>query len=149
MRIFRLHRRQRTASDYSGSLRFASRWNPAGTPMLYASPALSLACLELLVHVSADQIPADYAYTAAEIPMDPEAHDFHGALRDSEATRRYGHAWATSGRSLGLYIPSVIIPDEFNVLLNPLHAAFQHVIWGDAKPFAFDSRLLRDSSAIL
>ncbi|MDP8991101.1 MAG: RES family NAD+ phosphorylase [Acidobacteriota bacterium] len=149
MRIFRLHGRQRAASDYSGSLRFASRWNPAGTPVLYASTALSLACLELLVHVGPDQIPLNYIYTAAEIPLDPAAHDFRGSLRDSEATRRYGHGWATSQKSLAIYVPSVIIPVEFNVLLNPIHAAFQTVKWDDPKPFAFDPRLLRGSSAVL
>ncbi|MDP9114183.1 MAG: RES family NAD+ phosphorylase [Acidobacteriota bacterium] len=149
MRIYRLHRRQRAASDYSGSLRFAGRWNPAGTPILYASTALSLACLELLVHLSPEQIPLDYVYTAAEIPANPSAHEFHGSLRDSEVTRRYGHAWVTSQNSLAIYVPSVIIPVEFNVLLNPIHAEFQTVQWDASKPFAFDSRLLRDSSAVL
>ena len=67
MRIFRLHRRQRPAADFSGSLLFAGRWNPAGTPLLYASTALSLACLELLVHLTPDEIPVDYVYTSAEI----------------------------------------------------------------------------------
>ena len=149
MRIFRLHRRQRAASDYSGSLRFAGRWNPAGTPILYASTALSLACLELLVHLSPDQIPLDYVYTAAEIPLDPAAHDFRGSLRDSEATRRYGHTWVTSQNSLAIYVPSVIIPVEWNVLLNPLHAAFQTVAWDAPKPFEFDPRLLRGSGTTL
>jgi RES domain-containing protein len=115
MRIFRLHRRQRVASDCSGSLRFPSRWNPAGTPILYASTALSLACLELLVYLSPDQIPLDYVSTAAEIPVDPAVHDFRGSLRDSEATRRYGHSWVTSLSSLAIYVPSVIVPVEFNV----------------------------------
>ena len=149
MRIFRLHRRQRVASDYSGSLRFAGRWNPAGTPILYASTALSLACLELLVHLSPDQIPLDYVYTAAEIPLDPSAHDFRGSLRDSAATRRYGHGWVTSQSSLAIYVPSVIIPVEFNVLVNPVHAAFQGVTWDTPKPFEFDPRLLRGSSTAL
>src|SRR5579862_737252 len=106
MRIFRLHRRQRAASDYSGSLRFASRWNPAGTPMLYASTALSLACLELLVHLSPDQIPLDYVYTAADIPIDPAPHDFRGSLRDSEATQRYG-AWVGDVAEFGSNLRSV------------------------------------------
>jgi RES domain-containing protein len=149
MRIFRLHRRQRVASDYSGSLRFAGRWNPAGTPILYASTALSLACLELLVHLSPDQIPLDYVYTAAEIPLDPSAHDFRGSLRDSAATRRYGHGWVTSQNSLAIYVPSVIIPVEFNVLVNPVHAAFPGVTWDPPIPFEFDPRLLRGSSAAL
>ena len=97
--------------------------------MLYASTALSLACLELLVHVSPDQIPLDFVYTTAVIPMDPAPHDFHGTLRDAESTRRYGQSWATSLTSLAIYVPSVIIPAESNVLLNPVHDAFQDVEW--------------------
>ena len=149
MRIYRLHRRQRAASDYSGALRFAGRWNPAGTPILYASTALSLACLELLVHLSPDQIPLDYVYTAAEIPIDPAPHDFRGSLQDSEATRRYGHGWATSQSSVAIYVPSVIIPVEYNILLNPVHAGFQEVMWDTPRPFEFDPRLLRGSSVTL
>src|SRR5258707_10244974 len=103
MRIFRLHRRQRAAADYSGSLRFPGRWNPAGTPMLYASTALSLACLEMLVHLGPDQIPMEYVYTAAEIPMDPQPHDFRGSLGDMDATRRYGRMWVTLQNSLAIY----------------------------------------------
>jgi RES domain-containing protein len=149
MRIFRLHRRQRAASDYSGSLRFASRWNPAGTPMLYASTALSLACLELLVHVSPDQIPLDFVYTTAVIPGEPAAHDFHGTLRDAESTRRYGQSWTASLASLAIYVPSVIIPAELNVLVNPVHDAFQDVVWDTPRLFEFDPRLLRGASTIL
>jgi len=117
--------------------------------MLYASTALSLACLELLVHVSPDQIPLDFVYTTAVIPIDPAAHDFRGALRDAESTRRYGQSWAASLTSLAIYVPSVIIPAESNVLVNPMHDAFQNVLWDVPRSFEFDPRLLRGSSALL
>ncbi len=117
--------------------------------MLYASTALSLACLELLVHLSPEQIPLDYVYTASEIPLDPAAHDFRGSLRDSGATRRYGHGWSTSLRSMAIYVPSVIIPVEYNVLLNPIHPAFQDVTWNEPKSFEFDPRLLRSPGSTL
>lgn len=149
MRIFRLHRRQRPAADFSGFLLFAGRWNPAGTALLYSSTALSLACLELLVHLAPDEIPAGYVYTSAEIGPSPENPDFRGNLKSEDATRRYGHAWATSQRALAIYVSSVIIPSEFNVLLNPLHPEFGKVIWNSAKSFEFDRRLLRRSSAAL
>ena len=117
--------------------------------MLYASAALSLACLELLVHVSPDQIPLDLAYTSAVIPMEPVVHDFRGALRDAESTRRYGQSWAASRASLAIYVPSVIIPAEFNVLVNPVHDAFPEVAWEAPRPFEFDPRLLRGAGAVL
>ena len=109
--------------------------------MLYASTALSLACLELLVHVSPDQIPLDFVYTTAVIPAEPGAHDFHGTLRDAESTRRYGQSWAASLASLAIYVPSVIIPGEFNYLLNPDHPDFGAIKATDPKPFSFDPRL--------
>lgn len=147
MRAIRLHHGHRSASDYGGSLIVPSRWNPPGTPMLYCSTTLSLACLEILVHLSPDEIPAGYAYSAAEFEDDPETAGFRGALSDLDSTRRYGHAWASSRRSLALLVPSVVVPVEFNLLLNPTHSRFPDVIWGPPAPFEFDPRLLRKSGA--
>jgi RES domain-containing protein len=142
MRIYRLHRRHRAADDYQGSLIQPNRWNPAGVPMLYCSSALSLACLEVLVHVAVAEIPPDYVYSSAELSAEAETADFRGDLGDEDATRRFGHAWATSVRSLAILVPSVVIPMEFNVLLNPVHATFGSVMWSVGRPFRFDQRLL-------
>src|ERR1700677_2979029 len=109
MAVIRLHRKQRLASNYDGSLLYAGRWNPAGTPMLYASASLSLACLEVLVHLSPGQTPVDYVWSNARFkpPDGAEAEylavtDFRGDLRDVESTRRAGLAWATHRMSVGL-----------------------------------------------
>jgi RES domain-containing protein len=143
MRIFRLHRGHRAAADYQGSLIQPNRWNPAGVPMLYCSAALSLACLEVLVHLGPEQIPPDYVYSSAELNVPVETAEFRGDLGDEEATRRLGHSWATSRRSLALLVPSVVIPVELNVLLNPIHPSYTDVVWGAPEPFRFDPRLLR------
>ncbi len=142
MRVYRLHRAHRSASDYTGSLLYPGRWHPKGTPILYFSAALSLACLEQLVHQSANEIPADYAYTTVDLSTDPESADYRGSLADGDATRRYGQRWATGQRSLATLVPSVIIPVEFNVLLNPLHPEFSNLVWAPPQPFGFDPRLL-------
>lgn len=147
MRLYRLHRRQRPAADYQGSLIQPNRWNPAGVPMLYCSAALSLACLEVLVHFAPDKIPPDYVYSSAELKSVPELGDFQGDLADDDSTRRYGHSWATSQRSLALLVPSVVIPVEFNVLLNPLHPGYAEVAWNPPQPFRFDPRLLKKPGA--
>jgi RES domain-containing protein len=143
MRLFRLHRRHRAAADYHGSLIQPNRWNPAGVPMLYCSAALSLACLEVLVHLGQDQIPPDYVYSFAELSVPAETAEFRGVWSDEDATRRLGHAWAASRRSLALLVPSAIIPVEFNVLLNPVHPAYTDMSWSAPEPFRFDQRLLR------
>ena len=146
MQLYRLHRRHRAAADYQGSLIQPNRWNPAGVPVLYCSSALSLACLEVLVHLAPDEIPPDYVYSSAELKSVPEAADFQGDLADQDATRRYGHSWAISRRSLALLVPSVVIPVEFNVLLNPIHPAYAEVLWNASRAFPFDRRLLRRAS---
>jgi RES domain-containing protein len=143
MQIYRLHRMHRPASEYTGSLLYPGRWHPRGTPILYFSLALSLACLERLVHLAPDEVPADYAYTSVELTAEAETADFRGDLADLDSTRRYGHRWANEQRSVALLVPSLIIPIEFNVLLNPLHTAFGNLAWSAAQSFAFDPRLLR------
>jgi RES domain-containing protein len=142
MRIYRLHRAHRSGADYQGSLLYPGRWNTAGTPVLYFSAALSLACLEQLVHLSAAVIPDNYAYTSVDLRDQPEAADYRGSLLDIESTRRYGHRWATDRQSLAILVPSVVIPVEYNLLLNPLHPAFGDLAWNTPQPFAFDARLL-------
>jgi RES domain-containing protein len=143
MRIFRLHRRQRPASDYGGSLLYASRWNDAGIPLLYASSSLALACLETLVHLKPNQIPADYVCSSANLPSIPPVAGFRGDLRDESLTRRFGRSWANERRELAICVPSLIVPLEFNVMLNPTHTEFDSMIWNDPEPFNFDQRLLR------
>jgi RES domain-containing protein len=66
---------------------------------------------------------------------------------DIDSTRRYGHRWATHRQSLAILVPSVIIPVEYNLLLNPLHAAFGDLVWDAQQPFAFDVRLLHISAS--
>jgi RES domain-containing protein len=143
MRIFRLHRRHRKAADYGGSLIQPNRWNPVGVPLLYGSTALSLACLEVLVHLGPGQIPPNYVYSVADLETRAEIADFRGDLADPDATQRFGHSWAKQNQSLALFVPSVILPVEFNVLLNPVHASYTDVVWSAPEPFRFDPRLLR------
>lgn len=111
--------------------------------MLYASHSLSLACLEVLVHLKPDQIPLDYVCSAADLAGAPEIADFHGDLNDESLTRPFGQWWANERRELALRVPSIVIPIEYNILLNPTHPDFNAIVWSDPDPFRFDERLLR------
>ena len=147
MLIFRLHRKQRAPSDYGGSLLYSGRWHIAGTPMLYAASSLSLACLEVLVHLQANQLPADYLYSSATLADLPGLAGYHGDIQDQLSTRRFGQWWATQRDELAIRVPSVVIPIESNLLLNPTHADFNKVTWNSSEPFRFDERLLRIAQA--
>lgn len=59
------------------------------------------------------------------------------------STQRIGDEWADQERSAILRVPSVIVPDEHNYLLNPAHLDFRHIRIGSPEEITIDSRLLR------
>ena len=146
MLIFRLHRKQRAPSDYGGSLLYSGRSHIAGTPMLYAASSLSLACLEVLVHLTPNQIPADYVYSRAALEGIPQIAEYRGDIRDELSTRRLGQWWTGQRSELAIRVPSVVIPIEFNLLLNPTHADFNKIAWDSSERFQFDERLLKNGN---
>jgi RES domain-containing protein len=110
--------------------------------MLYASASLALACLELLVHLPPNQIPLDIVYSWTDLSIGPEAADFRGPLAGSESTRRFGQGWIADREAVAVLVPSVIVPIEFNVLLNPTHYEFTGIPWAAPQPFKLDQRLI-------
>lgn len=143
-----MHRARRLASDYRGAMVAGGRWNPIGDPMLYTAEHLSLACLEVLVHLDKGQLPRDYVWSKAELP------DIPSLLSDSIpasviACQIAGAAWIREAQQLAVRVPSVIIPEEFNVLLNPNHAAYASVLWRKARTFQFDPRLFTSEPRML
>jgi RES domain-containing protein len=72
MTIYRMHRAKRSPGDYTGAMVAGGRWNPIGIPMLYTAEHLSLACLEVLVHLDKVQLPRDYVWSKAELTDTPE-----------------------------------------------------------------------------
>jgi len=70
-----MHRSARAAGDYTGAMLAGGRWNSIGIPMLYTAEHLSLACLEVLVHLDKGQLPRNYVWSKAELSDTPEALD--------------------------------------------------------------------------
>lgn len=114
--------------------------------MLYAASSLPLACLEVLVHLMPGQIPPAYVFSSAKLNRRPHLADFRGDVEDEISTRRYGQWWANDRSSVAILVPSVVIPSERNILLNPTHSDFGTIVWDQPEPFAFDRRLLRTVS---
>jgi RES domain-containing protein len=112
--------------------------------MLYASSSLSLACLEILVHIREPHLPADCGWVRITIPdrlMEKATDDLEAA--DENACREFGSTWAVSGRRPAVEVPSVIVPVERNVLLNPRHKDFGSLSFSEPEAFRFDPRLLK------
>ena len=151
MRVYRLIRAPWVdqALTGEGARRYGSRWNPKGVPMVYAASTLSLAALETLVHFTVRTAPLDYIALTIRVPDDAVARlpekelppDWN-ATPAPAACQALGARWVREAKSLGLAVPSAVIPSEHNVLLNPGHPDFGKVAIENREPFAFDSRLL-------
>ncbi|MFP3938718.1 MAG: RES family NAD+ phosphorylase [Thermoanaerobaculia bacterium] len=137
------------AFDGEGARLYGGRWNHPGTPLVYTSATLSLAALELVVHFQQETLPDDLVAIRARLPpglrvgrldrsLLPEDWRRHPA---PEALKDLGSAWQRSGRSAPLEVPSALIPQESNVLLNPIHRAIQKLEIDPPEPFSFDSRM--------
>lgn len=148
MTVYRMHRAARAASDYTGALLAGGRWNPIGTPVLYAAEHLSLACLEVLVHLDKGQLPRNYVWSSAELSGVPEVLNI-GDLRSVRSCQADGGRWLRDGRQLAVRVPSVVIAQEYNILLNPAHPLYGSMVWSLPQPFYFDPRLFVAEPGVL
>lgn len=137
-----------TAFSGEGAAKTGGRRNSRGVAVVYTSASRSLAGLETLVHLIP---PLMFHYKVIRIEFtDDMVEQTKKAALPSDwqveppppSTKQVGDAWARSSRSAILVVPSVIIPDEINYLLNPAHADFKKIAIGKPTDFAFDPRLL-------
>lgn len=145
-------RRAHTAFDGEGARRAGGRWNSRGTRVVYLAKTISLAALEILVHLDDAGLRASYSFIPISFPaacVSTPPKKGVEPLPDDWATTpaplgcaRYGDEWAASGKSLILRVPSVIVPWESNFLLNPLHSDWDKAKIGEAQSFDFDPRLI-------
>ncbi len=147
-RIYRICRRSFAALDGRGAFLYGGRWNTRGTAVVYASSTLALAALESLAHYSPDTAPDDLIAMTIEIPAAATIARLAEALpsdwarsSDHPACQAAGDLWARAGSALALRVPSAIVPEEENVLLNPLHAQMARVRIVARRDFVFDPRL--------
>ena len=137
-----------TAFDGKGAQRFGGRWNSPGRRTVYVSASKSLALLEILVHLDvAQRLPRLVAFAfelderlIERLSAEPLPRQWR-TLRGRSITQRFGDEWLASGRALALAVPSTIVPEESNYLLNPTHPAFARLKFGRPMPFLVDPRL--------
>jgi len=132
----------------AGAAKTGGRWNSRGIPLVYASSSRSLAALETLVHLTP---PVTFRYKIIRIEF---AKDLVELVKTSSlasdwrteppppSTKRLGDVWVRSSRSAILAVPSVLVPEELNYLLNPDHPDFKKIVVDAAADFLFDPRLL-------
>jgi RES domain-containing protein len=150
MRVYRIVKKRHAPEAFTGegARAFGGRWNRPGIPMVYTAHTRALAALESLAHYAGAERRIAFVTFEIEIPDDLvlrlESVRLPKEWRRPEpltATQNMGSAWQREGRSVALAVPSVLIPQEFCLLLNPEHADTRRVRIGYPAPFEFDARL--------
>lgn len=131
----------------TGGLFAPGRWHSQGQRIIYSSSSLALATLELFVNLQNKRQLARYVKSRILIPeglveelgADPTA----AFVQDPDGfdARGYGDAWLRAGESCVLRVPSRVVPEEVNYLINPLHPDFNQVT-ATTEPYIADPRLL-------
>lgn len=137
-----------TAMDGEGARRFGGRWNQAGFSAVYLAESRALAALEILVHAPREALQLRWVVIGVEIPDEliqkvPTARlpkDWR-ERPSSQGAQAFGTTWLREGESLALELPSVVIPQEHSLLLNPFHPQISRIKVFRPELFTFDSRL--------
>jgi RES domain-containing protein len=142
-----------TADDLSGAgAKIAGgRWNKVGEALLYTSENRSLACLETVVHLKAAGLPFNRFLVRIDIPDDLWAAAQRetptslpvgwNAVPEGLASVDFGTGWIAGRTSCLLIVPSAIVPDELNILVNPLHPGATRVAAQKVRQWLYDPRL--------
>ncbi len=134
------------ADDLSGTGAYlhGGRWNTRGTRLLYTAENNVLAAFEVALRIPLDQISKNYVMIPIEIP--DEAGVFAPRLpanwySDIQVSQKAGNNFAANGKHLVMKVPSALMTDAYNYLINPAHPLMSHVRAKPARPILFDKRL--------
>ena len=143
------------ADDLSGSgAKIAGgRWNELGTAMVYAASSRALACLETVVHLNSSGLPLNRYLVEIAVPEElyvaaqatglaayPVGWDAEPA---GQASIEIGTGWANRNSSAILLVPSVIVPEEHNLLINPAHPEAHRMTARKVRKWLYDPRMVR------
>lgn len=152
MIVYRITKQEHATFDGTGGLFGPGRWHKKGNPVIYTSEHASLAAWEKIVHVASfENLPDDLLLIKIETPGSSEILTVPVEILVQgwdefpycSETVDFGTSFLRQKKHLALKVPSVIIPDEFNVILNPLHPDIHKCKIIHSESFIFDERILK------
>ena len=144
-----------TADDLTGGGAKATggRWNEIDHAMVYTSSTRALACLETIVHLNAGGLPLNrylVEITVPDVVWHRARHQTAASLPvgwDAEPASKtsidVGTTWLAGGETALLVVPSVIVPEEYNILINPAHGDSSRLGARKLRKWTYDPRLTR------
>ena len=152
MKVYRLARAAYAGLDGEGARLYPGRWNTEGIPCIYTSSSPSLAQLEVMVNHDDWTVFERFEFRLLTIKLDEsklikvQPEDLPSAWRSQmvpESTQAFGPAFLHDYSKIGFAVPSVVTPQEYNVILNPLAQNFaEYVKVILSEKFSLDNRLL-------
>jgi len=153
MLVYRIEREkylETTLKGIGAALTEGYRWNSLNTFLVYTAATRSLAMLEIAVHLDlSEDLPADRYFVEIdipdnidllEIPIQQLPPDWNAKPPILE-TQYIGDDFVLQNAAAVLKVPSCIVEDEYNFLINPLHPDAQRIKVVSTKHFTFDERL--------
>lgn len=151
IRAYRLVKTKHAGNAFSGDGSHVSggRWNAAGIPVVYTAESRALGALEILIGIELKDA-RELDYTIIPVEFDKALVEIIGKKTlpkdwkdypPPHSTQMIGKKWARDNNSAILQVPSVIMPKEYNYVLNPNHEDFKKIKILKAETFTFDSRL--------
>ena len=146
LRLWRLYpARYGPGLDGIGGTFADGRWHRRGDRVVYFGLTAAITVLERLAHIDPDLLPADLRL--GSFVFDPEpavdaADPPEGWTRDEAATQQIGSDWVRTAKTCLLQVPSVIVPEESNAMLNATHPDVNGLKLVSERPFSFDPRLV-------
>ena len=149
MFLWRISNHLSLAGD--GSLRTPGRWHSRGRRVVYCAQNPAAALLEILVHfeIEIQDLPVRYRLLKIQVPDDVHVESVSVDKLPADwpekidVTRAFGDSWLTRNSSALLTVPSAILPETFNVLLNPAHDDAQRIVIVETGEHVIDPRLLK------
>lgn len=151
LHLWRISKRKYASAAFSGegARRVGGRWNSRGQGMVYTSGTLSLAALEVFVHMEIEDAGAMLAYVRADVPADVEIEYLDVAQLPTNwrnipapaILAEMGDRWFQAESTAIFAVPSVVIPIEYNYLINPTHPDFAKLSLEPPQTFEVDPRL--------
>lgn len=119
-------------------------------PALYRGASIAICALEKFVHIGSAPLPL-LVLVAVDIPehsqiFSPAVSRLPSGwyeLPTSVSAQSLGQEWLERGKTLAMRVPSAVLPEESNVILNPRHPDFEHVELTVVRPFSFDQRMFK------
>ena len=151
MEVFRICKQRNAGLTGTGAKITGGRWNSKGNAVIYCSENRSLAALEFLAHFTDYVIPDDLVLLSISLPTELKAEEMKlsklpknwRAFPAPQQLKRFGDDWVKKNSSLVLKVPSVLVENEFNYVINPAHDEIRKVKIVKKEKFGVDERFLK------